>query len=245
VNFAAAPITPLVVALLLGLPIVLLGALGNIPYAGELLASLLLPLALILVPFIAVILLGTTAGLNLLFPAIAYEDSDYFDAVGRTISSVYARPWRLGFYTLVAAVYGAACYLFVRLFAFLVLWLTRGFLQVGLADEKLRAIWPEPAFGNLFGATAGTPESWSLWLGALLIRIWVLGVAGLVVSFILSFYFTAGTIIYALMRNRVDGTPLDEVYEAPEETTPGSGPAEDRGPAVAPDQAGPATATSE
>ena len=40
------------------------------------------------------------------------------------------------------------------------------------------------------------------------------------VSFVISFYFSANTIIYALMRNRVDGTPLDEVYEEPEEATP-------------------------
>lgn len=216
-SLAAAPLGPLVIAVLLGLPIVALGALGNIPYAGELLTGLLLPLSLVLAPFIAVILIGAAAGLNLLFPAIAYEDSDCFDAISRCVSSVYARPWRLGFYTLSAAVYGAAGYLFVRFFTFALLGLTYGFLQVGLEDAKLQAIWPQPTFFDLVGASPVAPKVWSLGLAALLIRIWVLGVAGAMVSFLISFYFTASTIIYALMRNRVDGTELSELYEAPEE----------------------------
>jgi hypothetical protein len=246
VNLIAAPITPLVIALLLGLPIILLGALGNIPYAGELLTGLLLPLALILAPFIAVVLIGTAAGLSLMFPAIAYEDSDAFDAIGRSFSHVYTRPWRLGFYALTAAVYGAICYVFVRLLAFLLLWVTHGFLQIGLRDEKLQAIWPQPTFNNLLGTTAAEPETWSLWLGAFLIRVWVLVVIGLMISFLISFYFTAGTIIYALMRNRVDGTPLDEIYEAPEETTHAPGPLESPRPGVSPDEAaGQASGTSE
>ncbi len=218
-SLVSAPIGPLVIAGLLGLPIVAIGALGNIPYAGELLTGLLLPLALILAPFIAVILIGAAAGLNLLFPAIAYEDSDFFDAISRCVSSVYARPWRLGFYTLAAAVYGAVCYLFVRFFSFALLGLTYGFLQVGLDDAKLQAIWPQPTFANLLGASAVAPKMWSLGLAAFFIRIWVLGVIGLMVSFLISFYFTASTILYALMRNRVDGTGLDEVYEAPEGDT--------------------------
>jgi hypothetical protein len=37
------------------------------------------------------------------------------------------------------------------------------------------------------------------------------------VSFVISFYFSANTVIYALMRHRVDGTPLDEVYTGPKE----------------------------
>ena len=122
----------------------------------------------------------------------------------------------MAFYTLAAAFYGAACYLFVRFFAFLLLWVTRGFLQVGLRDEKLAAIWPRPSFANLLG-TAAVPDTWSLWLSAFLIRIWVSVVVGLTISFLVSFYFSASTIIYALMRNRVDGTDLDEVYVAASE----------------------------
>jgi hypothetical protein len=58
-----------------------------------------------------------------------------------------------------------------------------------------------------------------LWLAALLVRIWVLAVIGLTVSFIISFYFSANTIIYALMRHRTDGNPLEEICIRPGEAS--------------------------
>jgi hypothetical protein len=215
----AAPIAPVVIALLLGLPIILLGLIGNIPVAGELLTGILLPLALFLAPFIAIFLIGAVVGLILVFPAIAYEDSDFFDAISRSFSSLYGRPWRMGFYALVALVYGAVCYLFMRFFVFLLLWVTRWFLLLGIRDAKLQAIWPEPGFAYLLGPAVAAPEAWSLWLAALLIRLWVLVVIGLLIAYVVSFFFSAATIIYALMRNRVDGTPLDEVYGDAGDTT--------------------------
>jgi hypothetical protein len=218
VNFLAAPIAPVAIAILLGLPILLLGLLGNIPWVGELLTGLLLPLAFIGAFFIAVVLVGAAAGLSLMFPAIAYEDSDFFDAVSRSFSNVYGRPWQMGFYTFVAALYGTVCYLFVRFFALVVLWATRGFLQLGLGNEKLQAIWPAPTSVDLLG-TFPSPDGWSLWLAAVLIRIGVLAVVGLTISFVVSLYFSASTVIYALMRNRVDGTSLDEIHEDAEETS--------------------------
>lgn len=215
----AAPVTPIAVIVVIGLFIVGLGLAGNIPFVGELLTGLFLPLALIAGFFITVVLIGTVAGLNLMAPAIAYEDSDCFDAVSRSFSYVYAKPWRMGFYTVVAVLYGAICYIFVRFFAFLLLWGVYRFLEVGFLGEnlKLHEIWPEPAFGEFAGAAGAAPETGSLWLGALLIRLWVLVIVGVMVSFLISFYFSAHTVIYALIRNRVDHTPLDEIYLCSEE----------------------------
>ncbi len=209
-----APLTPLVMILAIGLLIILLGLAGNIPVAGELMVGLFLPVMLLVAMLTAVILIGTIAGLNLMAPAVAYEDSDCFEAICRSFSYVYARPWRMGFYTVIAVIYGAICYVFVRFFAFLLLWITYRFLQAGFwhHNEKLRALWSGPTFGDFLGTTATAPDTWSMWLGALLVRIWVLAALGLVVSFLISFYFSANTIIYALMRHRVDKTPLEEVY---------------------------------
>jgi hypothetical protein len=41
---------------------------------------------------------------------------------------------------------------------------------------------------------------------------------GLLVSFVISFYFSANTIIYALMRNKVDNTALDDIYTLASDT---------------------------
>lgn len=213
-SFLTAPVTPIGIIAVTGTFVILLGLVGNIPYVGELTVGIFMPLALLSAALTAVIVIGAVAGLNLMFPTIAYEDSDCFDAISRSFSYVYAKPWHMGFYTVVAVIYGAICYLFVRGFSFLALRIAYTFLRIGFLRDnaKLNAMWPEPSFANLLGETAASPTNWSTSIGAFLIYVWVLFIVGLVVSFVVSFYFSANTIIYALMRNRVDRTALDEVY---------------------------------
>jgi len=215
-SFLTAPIVPFAIAAGIGLTIFLLGLVGN--YIS-LMVGLFLPLAFLSAALIALLTIGVLAGFNLMFPAIAYEDSDCFDAISRSFSCVYAKPWHMGFYTATATIYGALCYVFVRFFAFLLLWITRQFLELGFVthDETLANIWPRPNFTDFLGGHAATPTNWSTSASAFLIYVWVLVVVGLMVSFVISFYFSANTIIYALMRNRVDKTALDEIYTGTDE----------------------------
>ncbi len=226
ISLLGGSIGPMVLFLLFGVPIILVGLAGNLPIVGELLTSLFLLLALIAACAATITLIGAMGGWGLMAPALAYEDSDGFDAINRAFSYVYAKPWHMGFYTLVAAVYGAVCYIFVRFFAFLLLWTTYRFLEMGFVrqNEKLHAIWPEPTLSNFLGPAGATPDTWYAWLSALLVRICVLGVIGLTVSFVVSFYFSANTIIYALMRHRVDGIPLEEVHTSSREVAATSPP---------------------
>ncbi len=221
-SFFATPLTPAGIIIFIGLFIFLLGLIGNIPWVGELIMGISMPLALIAGALIAVISIGTIAGFNLMFPAVAYDGSDCFDAISRSFSYVYARPWRMGFYTAIAAVYGAICYAFVRLFAFLLLLVTHLFLRFGIMVtnsskeiSKLTAIWPEPNFMNLLGSSSLVTLNWSESIAAFLVHLFLLVVVGLLVSFIISFYFSANTIIYSLMRNRVDNTAPDDIYTHP------------------------------
>jgi hypothetical protein len=225
-SFFTAPLAPIGIIIFIGLFVFVLGLIGNIPWVGELMIAVFMLLALLAGALIAVVIIGTIGGFNLMFPAIAYENSDCFDAISRSFSYVYARPWRMGFYTAIAAVYGAICYLFVRLFAFLLLSGTYLFLQLGVwvknsskEVNKLAAIWPAPKFMELIGSTTLKSANWPEWFAAHLIHLFSLVIVGLVVSFIISFYFSANTIIYALMRNRVDNTALEDVYTTFEEPT--------------------------
>lgn len=217
-SFFAVPLTPVGIIICIGLFVFLLGLIGNIPRAGELIIGLFMLPALIAGALIAVILMGTVGGFNLMFPAIVYDGSDCFDAISRSFSYVYSKPWRMGFYTAIAAVYGAICYTFVRFFVFLLLWVTRWFLQMGIwvnnskNVNKLAAIWPEPSFIGLRGSPPLTTLNWSESLATFLVYLVLLVVVGLLVSFVISFHFSANTIIYALMRNRVDNTALQDIY---------------------------------
>jgi len=217
-SFFTAPLAPVGIIILPVLFIFLLGLMGNIPWAGELIIGIFVLLALIAGALITVVLIGAFAGFNLMFPAVAYDGSDCFDAISRSFSYVYAKPWRMVFYTAIAAVYGAVCYTFVRLFAFLLLWVTHQSLQLGVWLEnsnevnKLTAIWPKPEFMKLLGSSGLATANWAESLAAFLVHLFLLAVVGLVVSFIISFYFSANTIIYSLMRNKVDNTALDDIY---------------------------------
>lgn len=217
-SFFTAPLAPIGIIIFIGLFVFILGLLVNIPWAGELIMVVFMALALIAGALIAVVSIGTVGGFNLMFPTIAYENSECFDAISRSFSYVYAKPWRMVFYTAVAAVYGAICYWFVRLFAFLLLSATHLSLQLGVwvnnsSDEvnKLAAIWPEPKFTNLLGSSALNSANWSEWFAAHVVQLFLLIIVGLVVSFIISFYFSANTIIYSLMRKSVDSTALDDI----------------------------------
>jgi small-conductance mechanosensitive channel len=173
---------------------------------------------------IAAVLLGAIGGLNLAFPAVAYDGSDGLDAVSRAFNYVYAKPWRLGFYTAIAVIYGGVCYIFVRFFAFLLLWSTYRGLRLGAVTQsshglpdKVAAIWPQPSFSRLLSYSAAT-GTWQESTAAILIFLSALVIVGLAASFIISFYFSSNTVIYALMRNQVDETPLETVYAETAET---------------------------
>lgn len=225
-SFFLAPLTPIGIIIVPVLFIFILGLIGNIPRAGELIIGISMPLALVAGALITVVLIGMFAGLSLMFPAIAYDGSDCFDAISRSFSYVYAKPWRMGFYTTIAAVYGAISYTFVRIFAFILLFVTHIFLELGILTEssknvnisKLTAIWPEPTLPKLINYKDVNPANLTESIGSFLIYLFLLAVAGLVVSFIISFYFSANTIIYSLMRYKVDDTALEDMYTYFDET---------------------------
>jgi hypothetical protein len=172
---------------------------------------------------ITLVLVGTVGGFNLMYPTIAVEGSDSFDAISRSFSYVYARPWRMLFYTAIAILYGALTYLFVRHFIWLMLALTHFFVGWWLGGKSAMywhglndlgvAIWPTPRSP---GALTYTPDyehlKWSEATAATFIWLWVYLLLGLMAGFVISFYFSANSIIYYLMRREVDATDVDEVY---------------------------------
>jgi len=155
-----------------------------------------------------------------MFPVIAYENSDNYDAVSRSFSYVCTRPWRMAAYAVVAAVYGSICYLFVRFVVFLVITITRQYVMLSIWTDsaknsdisKAAAIWPEPEFFNLLGQSAEVSRNTTESIAVFLVYLAILIVSGVVISFVISFYFSASSVIYALMRKNVDQTSLDSVY---------------------------------
>ena len=245
-SYFTAPLIPLGIVIFVGIFIFFGGLVGAIPYVGEIVAPILMGLALFGGFVIALVSVGLMAGYNLMYPTIAVEGSDSFDAISRAFSYVFARPWRMGVYSFLAAVYGGICYVFVRVFAWLLLLSVYAAAGMGMnVDDssvtgsmdlrgKLEAIWPAPTLGDLQPSVNWITLNWSECFGAAVIWIWVALVSGLVLAFVLSFFYSVNTVIYCLLRKQVDDTDLEDIYveqdveeligdEATEEGAPAEG----------------------
>jgi hypothetical protein len=215
-----APLAPVILITIFGIGIFLLGLIMNIPWAGEIIMALFIIVALVAGLLMTFAIIGLGGGVNLMFGAIVYENSDAFDAVSRSFSYVYARPWRLAFYSFLAAVYGSISYLFVRFFALVLLGISRWFMSLGIWTSgskaqqlnKLVAVWPKPELFNFLGNGLEISKNATESIAAFVVHLAVLVVAGMVIAFAVSFYFSTSTIIYCLLRNKVDNTALDNIF---------------------------------
>ncbi|MGQ9650748.1 MAG: hypothetical protein ACUVXJ_11615 [Phycisphaerae bacterium] len=232
-GFFAAPLLPVFMVVGIGVCLFVGGLFLSIPYVGEILGGLLMGLALLGGFLIALVALGAIGGCGLMWPTIAVEGSDAFDAISRSFSYLYSRPWRTAFYALVATVYGALCYLFVRFFVLVVLKSTQFFVGLGttwarrpgtgiVEGTKLDAMWARCSFNDLYCLPpAFGAEGWDK-AGAVLIGIWAILLVMLLCAYLVSFFFSGSTIIYYLLRREVDATDMSEVFVEEELESPGA-----------------------
>lgn len=215
-HYVGAPLYPLLGAGLLALPVLLLGLgarwLGTV---GLVLLALGWPLALLLGLGATWLLAGVLLGWPLLWPAISLErDGDVFDAFSRSFSYVYKRPLHYFLYAVLAAALGALLWAVADAAArLLVYWCWWGLAWGAggpLVQELHRATaWWEGAAGSGLAApsTIGLRVAgWALAMGEGLVRNVAVGLR-------YSFFFTAATAIYLLLRHDVDEKELDEVDE--------------------------------
>lgn len=253
-GFFSAPLLPVIMIVLIGIPLFLGGWMLAIPYLGEVVGGILMILGLLGGFVIALVLVGLLGGGDMLWPTIAVEGSDGFDAMSRSYSYFYSRPWRVVFYMIVATVYGAITYIVLRYFAYVLLVATRWFIDAGASlftrrpltgdpgASKLDAMWPRPSLDNLMGdwspmfGLAGLEG-----FGSAFIHLWVLLIVLVLCAYLVSYYFAASTIIYFLLRHRVDATDFDDVYVEDEEDVPPVVPAPP--PAIGPAEASADSAT--
>jgi hypothetical protein len=222
-SFVAAPLLPLGLIVGIGVVLILGGVVTAIPYVGDIIGAVGVLPALAGGFLIAMVVIGALAGGSLLWPAIAVEGSDGFDALSRSYSYVFSKPWRAAFYAVVVTVYGAVCYLFARFFVFILLVSSRAFVGLGVAGTdrpglgdvnatKLDAIWPAPTFemlkpaGQQFGL-----EGWDS-LSAFFVCLFVLILVCALCAFLVSFFYSGATVIYYLLRRQVDGTDIEDVF---------------------------------
>lgn len=228
--YFAAPLLPLIGIALLALPMALLGLVMQWD-VGAILGGLVWPLVLLGGLIGAIFLVGLLFGWPLMWGAIGVEGMDSWDAISRSYAYVYQRPLHYLFYALVAAVVGALGWLFVSSFAALVIYLAAWGTSWGATSERIEQIeaaqpaavaaldWPAES-DEAAAADAETPPG-TRTAAAAMIGFWSAGVRLWALAFAYSYFWTASTGIYLLLRRDTDDTPLDDIQlDEPEEQPP-------------------------
>ncbi|MFT3786122.1 MAG: hypothetical protein QM770_08150 [Tepidisphaeraceae bacterium] len=223
VSYVSAPIMPLLVVIGIALLLAIAGWLSELAFIGGTL-TVVIGIAFCVAIFLAVLaglaLIGVVGGFGLMYPTISVEGSDSFDAVSRAFSYVFARPWRVFFYSLVAVIHGALTYLFLRFFVWVTLLLAHTFLLLWTGprhagDTSLRHIFPTPQFSELHPAVSGFNLTGTEYVASGVLSFWAYLFITLLGAYLLSWYLSANTIIYYLLRQEIDAAELDEVYLEP------------------------------
>ncbi len=221
-SFFWSPVVPLAAAGVLVVCMMALGWVGRIPAAGPVIVGLFFALAAVAAVVALVLLVGTWFGFPFMWPTIAMEGTDAFDAISRSFNYFFARPVK----TL-------ACFLAALVYGTVAVGIVAGAVHVSLALALAGVGFGMGSHFSEIGMCLGygaTPEACCALPGAasvgtiggmLLLRIVIIMAWVLVLGFIVSFKISAWTAIYAVLRRDVDGTGMGEVYEPePEEETP-------------------------
>jgi hypothetical protein len=195
-----APLLPIGGVVAATIPVLILGWIirANV---GLLLGGLLWPLVLVAAFVMAVLLLGALFGWPLMWSAISTEGTDTFDALSRSYAYLFQRPLRCLFYVVVAAFLGWLGWLLVLGFSEGVIYLGYWAAGWGCGNEQLKAIM-----------TNGEGLSGAGVFGARLVHFWTSCLRLLAVGYLFSYFWTASTAIYLLLRHDVDATEMDEVF---------------------------------
>ena len=210
-GYFSAPLMPLVgVAILWGLCVVG-GWIGRIPGGiGEALLGILWGLELLFGFLMVVILIGVALGWPLMFATISVEGTDGFDGLSRAYNYVFERPLYSLWQATVSLLFGSV--------AIVVIWLTSQILvelavwgvSWGLGyDATAQLIAGAPGLDPP-GAQASTAAAMT-W-GAQFARGWMCALAALVIGFVHTFFWSAATIAYFVLRHSVDANDFHEVY---------------------------------
>ena len=157
---------------------------GRLPWVGPTLALMATPVVLLCSLVAAYLLIAILLGWPLMVAAIATDDCDGFGGLSRSYSLWTGRPWYFAWCWMVAAFAGAVATLVAN-------WLTMIAFQLsGLAIHL---------------AAGSTPAAVSADATTCFVATLVLKMYGI------SFFWTSATIVYVLLRQSVDGMPLDGI----------------------------------
>lgn len=216
--FLIAPLLPLLIAAVFCGILALSGLLFfNLPVL-DVLGGLLYGPLMISGFLITVILLGLAVGAHVLYPGIAIEGTDAFDAISRAYNYVLGRPVRFLLYAAVSLVYFALTFFLVSLIVYGTIWATAAcidwgaFAETAPNVERFDAIAPDATFNGPTASPAWPSLGPSGQVAATLVSFWIKALLLVLPAFAVSFYFCAATNVYLLLRRSADGVEFEDIY---------------------------------
>jgi hypothetical protein len=218
-GFFAAPLLPIGGVLLLWGVLAFGGLLGRIPFVGEWLVAAFWGVAFVVALLIVLITIATAAGWPLMVAALGTEGSDAYDGFSRAFSYLYSRPWLFVWCAGVALLLGLLLVAVVDTLAVGVAAAAARTVGTGMGQGAVADLHALPP--RYFAAVGTFPlgEAGANSAASRLVAVWLAAVAAVAVGFAVSYFWTAATMIYFLLRRADDATPFDEVWlgEADEE----------------------------
>jgi hypothetical protein len=150
-------------------------------------------------------------GWPLMWPATSVEGGDSFDALSRSNQYLFQRPLHYLFYVLVAMLVGWLGWLVVSNFAAGVVTLTNWAADWGADSSRWFAQGSnDRAVDELAGPGAEVGALGAF--GAAALGFWCDCIKMLAVGYLYSYFWTASTCIYLLLRYDADSTEFDELF---------------------------------
>ncbi|MCH8292724.1 hypothetical protein IH992_16650, partial [Candidatus Poribacteria bacterium] len=230
----------IVIFILFALTPIAVGLLGKIPVVGRvivMLASILMPLAFFLGLLMMYLLVVLSVSTFFVPAVVAAADADTFESVYQHFSIIWNQPWRIivyeallfGMKAICVPIWSIFCAIGFALATLPLRYLLPTDMQIimGQANQWLGgwiAKLAELPYVDKFKIfqvfdTVADPANGPIMLKitAVFMTLSLLFIAGLVIAYLLSMASAGNTLIYTILRRRVDGENLLEVKEEDEE----------------------------
>lgn len=230
----------IVILVILALIPIFVGLLGKIPTVGHVIlmfASVLTPFAFFIGLLMAYLLVGLGVSLFFAPSVVAAADSDAFETAYQHLAMVWNQPWRVFIYeallfgvkVICAPIWAIFCLIGFALAMLPIHFLVPTDMQhimwqadqwLGGSIDKL-AMLPYMEHFKVFDiGLEPTNLPITLTIAAIFMTFSLLFIAGLVIAYLFSIASAGNTLIYTILRRRVDGESLLEVEDEGDVSAP-------------------------
>ncbi|MFO8007925.1 MAG: hypothetical protein R6V05_09325 [Candidatus Brocadiia bacterium] len=186
-----------------------IGLLSSIPGIGRILLVVLYPVGGLLGFISWLFAIGWLLSFGLMMPAISVDGKDSFDGWSTSYAYVLWQFGRYVCYMIVAGVIGIIA-------AVVAYWVVEGLIYViyqSIDMGFLRSVpWLLYDAGGPVGGT-GWEQGGLAAVTSGIIAVLTLALRGIPVAYVISYFFTANTIVFFLLRKHVDNIDIEELYE--------------------------------